>query len=137
MKRSRPAGSNQDSGARPRPGIRPVVTRRHFAAIARTHRAELDTREAHLHGGAGEPRAFVDPVSDALLDDEQVLDVQLELADDPAVGQAEVDLKITIPAGAGIGEAIVDRRDLETPLPQHRECPIGHDPHVVWMIHRH
>ena len=98
---------------------------------------ELDTREAHLHGGAGEPRAFVDPVSDTLLDDEQVLDVQLELADDPALGQAEVDLKITIPAGAGIGEAIVDRRDLETPLSQHRECPIGNDPHVVWMIHRY
>jgi hypothetical protein len=137
MNHGRPAGAHEDSRPRPRPTIRAVITCGHFAAVARTRRSDLDTRDAHLDGGARQPRAFVDAVSHTLLDDEHVLHVQLELADDPALWQAEVDLKIAIPAGTGIGEAVVDLGDLDIPLPQHLESPIGHDSHVVWMIHRY
>jgi len=137
MTRGRRAGSNDDPRPRPRPAIGTVVARRHLACVARAHRADLGIRDAHLNGGARQPRTLVDAVSHTLLDDEHVLHVQLELADDPAVRQAEVDLKITIPPGTCAGEAIVDPGDLDPPLPQHRERPIGHDPHVVWMVHRH
>ena len=137
MNRGRPAGSNEDPGPQRRSAIGTVIAGRHLTRIALAHRAEVVIRDAHLNGGARQPRAFVDAVPDTLLDDEHVLHVQLELADDPALGQAEVDLKIAISAGAGIGEPIVDPGDLDLPLPQQRERPIGHDPHVVWMIHRH
>jgi hypothetical protein len=76
-------------------------------------------------------------VSDALLDDKQVLDVQLELADDPGSRQAEVDLKIAISTGAGVREMILDLDDLDVPLPQYRDRAVGHGLHVGGMVQRH
>ncbi len=106
-------GRKTDSRSRPRAAVGTVIARRHLAGIARADGADVGIRDSHLHRGAGEARAFVDAVSDALLDDEQVLDVQLELADDPGSRQAEVDLKIAIPAGAGVREVVFDLGDLD------------------------
>ena len=76
-------------------------------------------------------------MADTLFDEQQVLDVDLELANDTAAREAKIDLKIPIPACTGFAEVILDLDDLYAPVSQHVERPLRHSPHVLGMIHGH